>query len=134
MKKSKILVVDDQTWVRRMLLEALEFQGYEVFGASSGCEALQLASKVKPDLAVIDMALPEMDGLTLLAKLKEIDLNLRGIMISGNGENKSAKKALDKGAFAYLVKPFDISRLEDLIKTALTSRDLHREENINELR
>ncbi|MCF6095438.1 response regulator [Thermovorax subterraneus] len=120
-RKNRILVVDDQVWVRRMLLEALQFQGYEVFGASSGFEALKLAAEKKPDLAVIDMAIPGMDGLTLLSMLREINLNLQGIMISGDGEKKSVKKALEGGAFAYLVKPFDISSLENLIKKALTS-------------
>ncbi|MDN5332285.1 MAG: two-component system, response regulator, stage 0 sporulation protein [Tepidanaerobacteraceae bacterium] len=120
-RKNRILVVDDQIWVRRMLQEALQVQGYEVFGASSGFEALQLAAEKKPDLAVIDMAIPGMDGLTLLSKLREINLNLRGIMISGDGEKKAVKRALEVGAFAYLVKPFDISSLENLIRRALTS-------------
>ncbi|ADL06987.1 response regulator [Thermosediminibacter oceani] len=119
--KRKILVVDDQEWVRKMLLEALAVLGYEAFGASSGPEALQLAVEKEPDLAVIDVSIPGMDGLTLLSKFREKDLKIPGILISGNGEKNCIEKALKEGAFAYLVKPFDIGDLEGLIKQALTS-------------
>ncbi|TYP49773.1 response regulator [Thermosediminibacter litoriperuensis] len=120
-RKNKILVVDDQVWVRRMLLEALSALGYEVFGASSGPEALQLAGERGPDLAIIDMSIPGMDGLTLFSKLRGINFNIHGILISGNGEKNCIEKALKEGAFAYLVKPFDIGDLKNLIQQALTS-------------
>ncbi|MCG0275378.1 MAG: response regulator [Thermosediminibacteraceae bacterium] len=120
-RKNKILVVEDQVWVRRMLLEALQGEGYEVYGASSGPEALLVAEEKKPDIAVIDMTIPGMDGLTLISKLREINLNIRSILISGNSEKKYIERALEEGAYAYLVKPFDISSLQNLIKHALAS-------------
>ncbi|WP_422447192.1 response regulator [Thermoanaerobacterium sp. DL9XJH110] len=123
-QKFKVMVVDDQLWVRAMLLEALNSSGYRTFGASDGLEALEMAYQEKPDIALVDMTIPGIDGITLLSHLKEKMPEVATIFMSGCSSNEYLKRAREEGAVACLVKPFDLQELKAVLDKVSATLDL----------
>lgn len=123
MERCKVMVVDDQLWVRTMLLEALSSSGYLTFGAANGREALRMIHKEKPDIALIDMTIPGIDGFTLLAHLKDEKPEMATILMSGNSDIEYINRARREGACGYLVKPFDVEELKSLLVRISTTQD-----------
>lgn len=115
MNKSKLLIVDDQPGIRRLLLEVFTDEGYEVNVATNGNEALEKAKEVKPAVILMDMKMPGMDGIGALKELKELELADRVIMMTAYGELELVTKAKELGAFAYVTKPFDIIKLCEMV-------------------
>jgi len=116
----KILVVEDDAHIRRLLRVALERAGHAVVEASNGREALALADIDKPELALLDLGLPDRDGLELIQLL-----HARGaavIVVSARGDTAEKVAALDLGADDYLTKPFDTEELLARVRTALRHR------------
>ena len=113
----KVLMVDDEERFRETTRKILEGRGFEVILAESGPEALEKL-KEKPDVAILDIKMPGMDGHELLDKIREKHVDLPVIMLTGHGALPSARKALFKGAFDYLTKPCDISLLSSKIRDA----------------
>jgi two-component system, response regulator, stage 0 sporulation protein F len=113
--KTKVLVVDDQPGIRRLLLEVFTDEGYEVSVATNGNEALEKATEVKPAVILMDMKMPGMDGIDALKELKELGLAERVIMMTAYGELELVTKAKELGAFAYVTKPFDIIKLCEMV-------------------
>lgn len=104
----KILVVDDETNILKTIFICLRSAGHQVLSAESGTDAVQKAFAHKPDLILLDILLPELNGLLVLEALRE-DERTSGtpiIVISGRAEDSDIEKALTKGANDYLVKPF----------------------------
>lgn len=124
MERCKVMVVDDQLWVRTMLLEALSSSGYLTFGAANGREALHMMHREKPDIALIDMTIPGIDGFTLLAHLKDEKPEMATILMSGNSDEDCIKRARKEGACGYLVKPFDMEELKSLLTRISTTLDM----------
>lgn len=114
----KVLIVDDDEGVLRLMSAALEREGYETFAQESPPRALQLAVEQKIRVVVSDIMMPEMDGLTLLTKLKEKSPEILVIFITANATIDSALFALKEGAFAYLRKPFEPYELVQAVKFA----------------
>lgn len=114
--KNKIMVVDDQHWVRTMLQEVLDYSGYTALSASGGVEALELAKKEKPDIALVDMNLPDIDGINLIIQLKKQNFKLITIAMSGSSERNAIKNAINTGAIGFLVKPFDVFELTTMLE------------------
>jgi len=102
----KILVVDDEQDVRIALYEALTTKGYDVAVSENGVMGLELARKNQPSLVISDIDMPEMDGIELLKRLKELQKDLPVIMMSSYGTIETAVTAIKHGAFDYLLKPF----------------------------
>ncbi|MDI3480429.1 MAG: two-component system, response regulator, stage 0 sporulation protein [Tepidanaerobacteraceae bacterium] len=123
MERCKVMVVDDQLWVRTMLLEALSSSGYLTFGAADGREALHMMHEEKPDIALIDMTIPGIDGFTLLAHLKDEKPEVATILMSGNSDINYINRARKEGACGYLVKPFDMEELKSLLARISTTLD-----------
>ncbi len=117
MQGRKILLVDDEAAIRRSLTGILSDEGYEVGLATNGEEALSLISDDAPDLVLLDIWLPGMDGLAVLEKIKAYNPLLPVIMISGHGNVENAVKATRLGAFDFIEKPLDMD------KTLLTLRN-----------
>lgn len=107
----KILVVDDETAQREMLVGFLRKQGFDVREAGSGKEALSLYSEFFAALAIIDMKMPEMGGLELLQRLKEINPFVQIIVLTAYGTVETAVVAMRAGAFGYLTKPVNLEEL-----------------------
>lgn len=108
--KGKVMVVDDQPSIRRLLKEILSDEGYEVITAANGLEALERAAE-DPQLILMDMKMPGMGGIDALRELSEMGLSSRVIMMTAYGELDLVEQAAALGAYAHLAKPFDILKL-----------------------
>ena len=125
MKKATILVVDDEPAIRRFLKPFLEAEGYAVIEASSGRQALLLASSHDPDVILLDLGLPDLDGEEIIESLPPW-AKARVIVISARGQEQYKVSALDKGASDYLTKPVSLGELAARIRVVLR-REVARE-------
>ncbi len=114
----RVLVVDDERAIRRYLRAALSAQGYTVFEASSGQEALDLIVADRPDLLILDLGLPDMDGVEVTRRLREWT-HIPIIILSVREEETEKITALDSGADDYLTKPFNSGELLARMRAAL---------------
>ncbi len=120
MKKEKtILVVDDEGGIRETVREILTDEGYKVAEAQQGARALDLIGKVRPDLVLLDIWMPDMDGIDLLKHIKDRQPETRVIMISGHGNIHTAVAAAKLGAFDFLEKPLSLDSLLETVHRAL---------------
>jgi len=120
----KILIVDDDKDAQHLLSDILKSEGYEVITAGDGRKALKEIRSHLPALVLLDIRLPEMDGMKVLREIKKIDKDLVVIMLTAYGEIKDAVQAMKLGAFDYIIKPFDNEEILLNIKKALESRHL----------
>jgi len=130
MKSGKILVVDDEPAEREGLARVVGQWGYEVETASSGEEALNLVETQHPAVVVTDLTMPEMDGLALLQKLRETGRPPIVLLVTGHGTVETAVEAMRHGAFDYLTKPVDTTRLQVLLEKSIEQESLSREVNL----
>lgn len=121
MLKKKVLIVDDQNGIRVLLMEVFNNEGYETFQASNGKMALEIVRTQSPDLVLLDMKIPGMDGLDILKHVKNIDPTIKVIMMTAYGELDMIKEATDLGAIMHFTKPFDIDELRMAVNTQLKS-------------
>jgi two-component system nitrogen regulation response regulator NtrX len=129
MAKTRILVIDDDASIRESLRMTLEYDGYEVLGAATGQEGLTLAEREAPDLVLLDVKMPGMDGLDVLTRLHSMNESLPVVMISAHGTPSTAVEAIRKGAQDFLEKPFESTdRLRVTLQNALEHARL-RDEN-----
>ncbi|MBI5344841.1 MAG: sigma-54-dependent Fis family transcriptional regulator [Deltaproteobacteria bacterium] len=119
MRGDKILVVDDKPDTCWIISEILKNDGYAVRFANDGESAMKEFVKYPPDLVLLDMRLPDIDGLSLLEKMKGLERLMSVIMISAYSDVKKAVKAMKLGAFDYVTKPFNNEELAHLVKKAL---------------
>lgn len=112
----KVLIVDDQYGIRILLKEVLQKEGYETFLAANGMQAVEIVSEQKPDLVLLDMKIPGMDGIELLRKMKEVDPEIRVLIMTAYGELDMLKEATNLGALTHFSKPFDINKVRNLVK------------------
>ena len=124
---AKILIVDDEAQVRFTLAEVLGEAGHQVIAASGGAEALRLADD-ELDAVISDLAMPGMDGLELLAALRQRDASLPVLLLTARGSERVAVQAMKAGAYDYLVKPFDIDEIVHALGRAVEARVLRREQ------
>src|SRR5574341_671475 len=124
---STILVVDDEHLIRWSLDQQLRREGYTVLLAETGAEALQKAQADSPDLVLLDIGLPDADGLEILERLRAGDSEALVIMITAHGGVESAVRAMKLGAHDYIIKPFDVVELKLTVRKALETRVLRRE-------
>ncbi len=113
-----ILIVDDEKSIRSFLRVAIETQGYKCIDADNGTSALMLAVSNNPDILVLDLGLPDMDGVEVIKKLREIS-QIPIIIISARGHDREKVEALDAGADDYLTKPFSVPELLARIRVIL---------------
>ena len=106
-----VLVVDDEKNYPLIIAAVLQEEGYETLTANSGMDALEILKHSDVDLVLTDMKMPGMDGISLLERIKEKDLDLPVIMMTAHGTVEKAVEAMQKGAYSYLLKPFDNDRL-----------------------
>src|SRR5215831_5860058 len=124
MSKVRILVVDDETAIRDSLKMTLEYEGYEFVGAATGQEGLTIAERESPDLVLLDVKMPGMDGLEVLDRLRAVNDSIPVIVVSGHGTISTAVEATKKGAFDFIEKPFASERVLVSLRNALDQRRL----------
>jgi len=120
-------LVDDQDTIRFFLEKTLTQEGYEAVTAKTGAEAIEKARQVMPDLVLLDLKLPDMDGLEVLRKIKEIFPEIGVVMITAFGDIETAVTAMKNGAFDFVSKPINLDQLLMVIKKGLDSERLNRE-------
>jgi len=117
-KKTKILVVDDEPKIRMFIRANLEARDYEVHLAQDGVEAVEMAARLMPDVIVLDVNMPRMDGIEACKRIREWS-NVPIIILSVREDEKDKVKALNEGADDYVTKPFGIEELLARIRVAL---------------
>ena len=121
---AKILIVDDETPIRRTLRDILEFEGYDVEEASDGLECIAKVQKEKFDVIITDIKMPKMDGIEALERLQILSPETPVIMVSGHGTIDTAVEAVKKGAFDFISKPPDLNRMLITVRNALERSEL----------
>ena len=121
---ARLLVVDDESGIRGALVQVFEYEGHDVLAAEDGHEGIALAADFRPDVIFLDVKMPGLDGLDVLARLREDDPSALVIMISGHGTIDTAVEATRKGAYDFLEKPLDTDRLLVTLRRALELRGL----------
>jgi two-component system response regulator AtoC len=118
-KNVRILIVDDDESIRKTMQTTLEDEGYIVDLATNGNEAIEMTQETAYNIALLDIRLPDMEGVELLKLIKSNVPKTRKIMVTGYPSMQNAISALNKNADAYLIKPVDIEKLLKLVKTQL---------------
>lgn len=130
MSHGRILIVDDESAARSALAEILSDEGYKVKTAADGFRALAAAEEFQPDVVVTDIKMPGIDGLELLARLKQLDPEVQVILVTAFGAVATAVQAMRNGATDYLTKPLNSDELlivlERAVENATLRRDSHR--------
>jgi len=121
---AKILVIDDEKAIRRSIKEILEFEKHQVEEAEEGQMGLNMSLKNNYDIILSDIKMPKLDGIELLAKLTEANVQSAIIIMSGHGTIETAVDAVRNGAYDYLAKPIDLNRLLVSVRNALEKTDL----------
>ncbi len=114
---AKVMICDDAAFMRMMIKDILTKNGYEIAAeAENGQKAVEKYPEVKPDLVLMDITMPEMDGIQALKKIKEIDGGANVIMCSAMGQQAMVIEAIQSGAKDFIVKPFQAERVLEAVK------------------
>ena len=117
-----VLVVDDDTAVLHVFRRVFGGTGIKVLTAGTAAEGLKIAADIKPDVAILDVMLPDQSGLDTYRKMHDLDAKLPVIFITAGGTSDTAIEAMKLGAYDYLLKPLDIGQVRDLVTRALEIR------------
>src|SRR5687768_16829936 len=122
-----ILIVDDEPGVRSALSGVLKDEGYEVDAVDSGEACLERLARQTYDVVVLDIWLPGIDGLATLARMRERQIDVQVVIISGHGNIESAVRAIKMGAFDFVEKPLTLEKTVLVVRNALRQRTLEAE-------
>ncbi|MGG1878599.1 response regulator [Paenibacillus cisolokensis] len=125
MSRQRVLIVDDQNGIRILLMEVFSSEGYETFQAANGKIALEIVKQHSPDLVLLDMKIPGMDGLEILKHIKQMDPEIKVIMMTAYGELDMIKEATELGALMHFTKPFDIDEMRQAVNSQLKGTTSH---------
>jgi DNA-binding NtrC family response regulator len=120
---ARILIVDDDENIRKVLMAILEDKGYNIEAVGTAREAIKRTEKKFYNLALIDIRLPDMEGIDLLTKIRDATPRMRKIIITGYPTLQNAVDAVNRGADAYIMKPFDVERVLSTINEQLRKQD-----------
>ncbi len=120
-----ILLVEDEPQVRRFIKRILSTVSARILTAASGARALQIAVRTPVDLVILDVRLPDVSGTEVLRRLRDIDVDIPVIMVTGYGSAGTVRSAMELGAFDYLTKPFSTEEMYGVVREALASRGAH---------
>jgi two-component system response regulator (stage 0 sporulation protein F) len=121
--RKKVLVVDDQFGIRILLQEVLAQDHYTVLLAANGMEALTMIKAENPDLVLLDMKIPGMDGIEILTNIRKFDVNIKVVMMTAYGELDLVKEADALHAIGHFTKPFDINELRSFVSREIGVAD-----------
>ncbi|MGB7062856.1 MAG: response regulator [Candidatus Zixiibacteriota bacterium] len=128
----KILVVDDEEIMLKLACDALRSQGHRVTGSSGALEALDKLKTEKFDFILTDIKMPEMDGMELIQSAHEIDPSMGAIFMTGYASLDTAKRAIQEGAYDYILKPFDLQEIRSAVARAIQKRSQNTEDGRKE--
>jgi len=120
---ARILIVDDDENIRKVLIAIFEDKGYNVEAVGTAREAIKKTDKKFYNLALIDIRLPDMEGIDLLTKIRDTTPRMRKIIITGYPTLQNAVEAVNLGADAYIMKPFDVDKVVSTINEQLRKQD-----------
>jgi DNA-binding NtrC family response regulator len=123
MSEARILIVDDDENIRKVLQAILEDEGYKVETAETAKKGIERSEKAFYNLALIDVRLPDMEGIELLSKLRGTKPKMRKIIVTGYPTLQNAVSAVNKGADAYVMKPFDVEKILQTIREQLKKQE-----------
>ncbi|NIS62412.1 MAG: response regulator, partial [Proteobacteria bacterium] len=132
MAQERILIVEDDASMGFFLSEAMKKEGYQVDAVTSGEEGLERIAQDRFHLVILDLKLPSMNGMEVLANIKVTNPELMVIMITAHGSKDIAIEAIRKGAYDYFTKPFDINEMRVVVKRALERG--HLQDELRQLR
>ncbi len=114
----KILIADDEVEFASTLVTRLLLRKFQASMVNSGQEAIEAIEKECPDILLLDLKMPDLDGLEVLAKLREKHPDLKVVILTGHGSFEAGSEGMALGAYDYIMKPVDLSRLIDIIREA----------------
>lgn len=120
--RGTILVVDDEEDLRRLLTESLAREGFQVAAARSGREALVLVGQAPPDLIILDLVMPEMDGIETLRRIRERGVTAKVVVLTAYGTAQQVREAMALDVREFIGKPFDMDRLIRIVAEELEGR------------
>lgn len=119
-KEDKILVVDDDEKIRKLLTDFFQGKGFKTLAAKNGEDALSLVQSEKPSIILLDVTMPGMDGIMTLKEIRAIDPEVGVIMVTSLQDEHIAREAAELGSYHYVLKPFDLKYLELVVLTRIT--------------
>lgn len=118
----KLLIIDDEIEFASTLCQRLRLRNIDTTCVHSGTEGLAVLAKVAPDIVILDLKMPDMNGLDVLDGIKAQDPKVEVIMLTGHGSGAAGIKAMEKGAFNYIMKPVDLKKLLEKVNLANEKR------------
>ena len=118
MTKLKLLIIDDEVEFASTLCQRLLLRGIDATDVHSGTEGLAKLAEIAPEIVILDLKMPDMSGLDVLSAIKKHDPTIEVIMLTGHGSGGSGVEAMKKGAFEYIMEPFDLTELLEKIDSA----------------
>jgi DNA-binding response OmpR family regulator len=124
---AKILIAEDERDIRELITFTLKFAGHEVFQTSNGEEAYQMATRIIPDLIVLDVRMPRMTGYEVCEQIKSNSntQNIPVVFLSAKGQENEVKMGIEVGAEEYILKPFSPEQLVERVKSILVGKNGH---------
>lgn len=119
--KKTILIVEDDRATIGFLAQVLSREGYIALKAENGQEAVDMMSDNRPDLIILDLNLPDCNGLDILDRLMAMHASVQVVILTGHGSQNAVRSAMEAGAFDFITKPFDINEVCAVVKEALLS-------------
>jgi DNA-binding NtrC family response regulator len=126
-RNARILAIDDDENIRKVIVAILEDEGYTVESVGTAKEAIEKSKRKFYNLALIDIRLPDMEGIELLTKFRETTPRMRKVIVTGYPTLQNAVDAVNKGADAYIVKPFDVKKVLKTIQEQLAKQQNEKE-------
>ena len=117
-KGIRILVADDEVEFASTLVTRLQLRKFQARMVNSGIDALAAIDEEVPDILLLDLKMPDLDGLEVLAKLRESYPHLKVVILTGHGSFEAGREGMELGAFDYIMKPVDLNRLIEIVKSA----------------
>ena len=127
MAQKTVLVADDDASIRSLLKQLLSDEGFNVLEASTGVEVVDKVKEASPDLVIMDVRMPELDGIEALARLKSTNPKTAVLIMTAFGSSNAAIRAMELGAFDYITKPFELDKISHSVKRVLDYQDLTQE-------
>lgn len=125
--KGKIIIIDDEEKIRDILTMILRDDGYDIVTAKDGIEGMKEAKSFSPEIAIVDLQMPRMDGIETCARLKEILPEIVTIILTAHGSIPSAVQAIKQGVYDYISKPYDNDRMLTIVKNAIDVSHMRKE-------
>jgi len=126
-RNARILVVDDDENIRKVVIAILEDEGYTVESVGTAKEAIEKSKRRFYNIALIDIRLPDMEGIELLTKIRDTTPKMRKVIVTGYPTLQNAVEAVNKGADAYIVKPFDVKKVLKTIEDQLNKQQAEKQ-------